>query len=540
MLKTKWKELTSKDKKYIKSIYNIDATHKEKIEIIQGKYGPIEDRTVRKWWERLGVGKEAIRLSPDLIEASKHVIPEDSDILFVTSAQNDSPISKGQLKNMEVLAKFIKDVYNKKVSIVVCTVNYRNPTTLLEKDSEKRRWDKDILKYLYYDKLYFNDCIISAKSRVQSTAKNPLSGFETIANGNHLILGHPKFQMRVLLRPKGDDVHIMTTTGSLTRKNYSDSRIGEHGEVHHVYGFTIIEKSENDSTKCLIPRFVNCTSDGDFIDLHWQVKNGKVIRNESCDALILGDIHNARLDNELFNKTIRIFNDIKPKNVFVHDLTDATSVNPHEVLDLYIKKRKIENGDSMVMNELDKCTYFAKCKLTRIPANHYYIVESNHDVFFDRWVNNFNWKQDLHNSEAYLMLAGLQQGQGIEYFGNVFGTYLMQECKKDENNKIQYLPYGSNVKIDRIICSMHGDFGASGAKGSVASFGRLSMKSYTAHTHSHEVFNGAYCVGCSCVMDQYYTRKGLTKWSQGHGVIYSNGKRQQLIFDKNYEITTIK
>ena len=346
--------------------------------------------------------------------------------------------------------------------------------------------------------------------------------------------------MKVLLRPKGDDVHIMSTSGSITRKNYSDSKVGEHGEVHHVYGFTIIEKSDIDKNRCLIPRFVNCTSDGDFIDLNWKIENGKIVSNTTCDALILGDIHNAQLDDKLFDKTISIFNQIKPDNVFVHDLTDATSVNPHEVLDMYIKKEKINSGESDVRKELFNCVSFVENKLTKIPAKHYGVIESNHDVFFDRWVNNFNWKHDLHNSEAYLMLAGLQQNKGVKYYGNVFGTFLMQECSKRGIDKIKYLVYGSNVKIDNIICSMHGDFGASGAKGSVSSFGRLSMKSYTAHTHSHEVFNGAYCVGCSCTTKQYYTRKGLTKWSQGHGVIYKNGKRQQLLFDKNYEITTLK
>ena len=540
MKKVKWKELTQSDKEYIKSIYYISATHKEKIEIIQKKYGAIEGRTIRTWWQKLRVGKGETGINPDLEQASKNVIPENTDILFVTSAQNNTPINEGQLTNMLEYARNIEKKYNKKVTIVVSTVKYRNPTSLAEKEKNPASWDKKILKYLYYDKLYFGDCVISAKSRVQPTAKNPLTGFEMVADGNHLILGHPKYQMKVLPHLNDEDVHIMTTSGSITRKNYSDSRAGEHGELNHVYGFTIIEKSDRDTNRCLIPRFVNCTSDGNFVDLNWKVEDGIVTRNTSCLGLILGDIHNSELDKKLFNKTVGIFNQIKPDNIFVHDLFNGESINPHEVKDMYIKKKKIDKNSSDVAKELDDCVNFVEKELLRIPSRNYYIIESNHDIFLERWINDFNWKNDLHNSEIYLKLATMQQSQDEPYIGNVFGTYLMKECKKRELKKVRYVPYGTSVRVANILCSMHGDFGASGARGNVASFGRMSMKSYTAHTHSHQVVNGAYSVGCSCVMNQYYTRKGSSRWSQGHGVIYDNGKRQQIIFDRYYEVTNLK
>lgn len=536
IMKTKWTELTKEDKDYIKSVYSITASHKERIEIVQKRYGSVASRTVRYWWKKLGIRKYDSESIQDLDIAEKHAIPSNTDILFVTSAQNNTPISKTQLANMQAYAKKIKEEYNKRVTIVVCTVKYRNPTTLAEKDKENINWNKDILSYLYYDKLQFGDCTISARSRVQPTAKFPLNGFEMVANGNHLILGHPKYQMKVVPHFNNEYIHIMTTSGSITRKNYSDSRAGEHGELNHVYGFTIVEKVGD---KCLVPRFVNCTSEGNFIDLNWKAENGKISRNTTCKGLILGDIHNSELDEDLFSATIKLFNKVRPDSVFVHDLFNGESVNPHEVLDLYIKKRKIDKGRDDVKKELYDCAEFINNKLTKIPSDNYYIIESNHDVFLDRWINNFNWKQDLHNSEIYLELASLQQDKYTKFIGNIFGTFITKECCKRALGKVTYLPYGISVKVADIICSMHGDFGVSGAKGNVSSFGRLSMKSYTGHTHSHEVVNGAYSVGCSCVMNQYYTRKGASKWSQGHGVIYDNGKRQQIIFNRDYQITTL-
>lgn len=533
-----WKNLTKEDKDFIFSIYHLDASHKERIEIISKKFNGVSGRTIRSWWQKLGVKLTNSHLPDELLEAKENRIDDDTDILLVTCAQNNTLVNKGLLSSMNKYVEVIEQKYNKKAQIVVCPIRYRNPTSPTEtnKKTNLEWWDKQIRDYLFYDNIYFGDVVISALSRVQPTAKVPLTGFEALADGRSLVLGHPKYQMKVLPRFSDEEIHIITTSGAVTYKNYSDSRAGEHGEIHHVYGFTIIEKRETNKDLCLVPRFVNATQLGDFIDLHHIVEKGVYKGNNSCEALMMGDIHKRVIDWDLIHVTFDLFKQIKPKKIFLHDVFDGSTVNPHETKDLYIRKKKIVNGDFKVKEEVYESINFVNRLYNKLSPEKLYVVESNHDIFLDRWVNNFDWKKDLHNSEDYLHFASIQQNESLSECGNLFGYELSQQLK-DIN--VEYVPYGSHKRVKGILCSMHGDFGVNGSKGSISSFGRLPSKCYIGHLHSHSVFNGAYGLGVSCKLEQYYNRKGMSNWSQGHGVIYSNGKRQQLIYTKDYQLTNL-
>lgn len=530
-----WSNLTQEEKNWVASVYQKEAKHKEKCQEVSKRYGGITHQTVRNWWQRLGITVPDYRMPSDLSHAKKNKINDNTDILLVTSAQNKTSVNSRMLRNMEVYAQHIRDTFGKKVQIVVCPTRYKNPTSLTENKDNEDWWDKSITDYLFYDNIYFGDTIISALSRVQPTARVPLTGLEAMSDGKNFVLGHPKYQMKVIPRFSDEDVHIMTTSGSLTFKNYSDSRSGENGEIHHVYGFTIIEKSEEDSSKCLVPRFVNCTSDGDFIDLTHNLERGVHTPNYSCEALVMGDIHSRKIDKSLIGATYRIFGEIVPKKIFLHDVFDGSTVNPHEDKDLYIKRRKILDDQYKVIDEVTEALNFIEDLKFNMTKSKIYVVESNHDVFLDRWINNFNWKTDLHNSDAYLRYAQIQQTVDLKPHGNVFGYIVNSYLSRD----IKYIPYGHHKRVKGILCSMHGDFGVNGSKSSVSALGRLPSKSYTGHLHSHAVFNGAYVVGVSCEMEQYYNRKGLSTWSQGHGVVYENGKRQQIIFTKDYKLSNL-
>ncbi len=534
----KWKDLTEKDREYILSIYYIEASHKERCSIIQKKYGCTSSRTVRRWWQKLGATNTLDYLPEDLSNAKNNSISDDVEVLLITSAQSKTPINKMMLDSMLKYKEYIEKEYGKKTQIVVCPIRYRNPTSQTENKKVEEWWDSNITDYLFYDNIYFSDVIVSSMSRVQPTAKRPLMGFEAMAGDRHFILGHPKYQMNVVPRFRGEDIHIMSTTGSITTKNYSNSKSGEHGEIHHVYGFLVVEK---DKDKCLVPRFVNVEIDGSFYDVNLKADKNGISKNTEIDALVLGDIHTRSIDKTLLDTTMDYFEGKRVKNLFLHDVFDGSTVNPHEDKDLYIKRRKIVNNQYSVIDEINESVDMVSYIVKGFNPEQTYVVESNHDIFLDRWINNFNWKNDLHNSDSYLLVSSIQQTKDLSEYGNVYGYCLTNRLKETTpfSDLVKYVPYGQNVKIHEVQCALHGDHGANGAKGSINTFGRLSFKSFTAHTHSHAVYNGSYVVGCSCKLEQYYNRKGLSSWSQGHGVIYPNGKRQQLIFTNDYKLTNL-
>jgi len=320
----------------------------------------------------------------------------------------------------------------------------------------------------------------------------------------------------------------MNTTGFCTVKQYSKSKSGDKAYIHHSYGFTVVEKKN--SEECYIPRCVKVNSDGSFTDLLHRVDvNGVSVVNES-KGIILGDIHHENLDNKKMDKTLSLIDRLNPKEIVLHDLFDGSTVNPHESKDLFIRKKKITQGKHLIENEINSTLEFAQNIERKFPQSTVTVIQSNHDDFLDRFVNDFDWKKDLHNSHTYLELAKVQQTQDLEVFGNIFG-YLLRE------KGISYLKSCESHFIGEYQCGMHGEYGINGAKGSINSFKNLNQKMIHAHSHSPAMIDGVTCVGVSCNLWMYYNSKGLSSWAHADSVIHEDGKNQLIIYDDEYKIS---
>jgi len=59
------------------------------------------------------------------------------------------------------------------------------------------------------------------------------------------------------------------------------------------------------------------------------------------------------------------------------------------------------------------------------------------------------------------------------------------------------------------------------------------------HQHSPVLHNNVTCVGVTCNIDQYYTRKGLSSWAYAHSVVHENGKNQLLVFGDDNKISNL-
>lgn len=533
MKKTRWTELTSEDKELIINTYKLKATHKERVSKLAKKYN-ISNRTVRDWWQRLGITEGASGLPAQLAIARKNKIDKDTRILLISTAQNKTAVHGQMLESMLTYKDFLEKEKGFKTQIIITPTRYRNPSGVEHAEQLKADdwWDKKVLPYLFYDTLKFGDTIISAQSRVKPTTKHPLVGFEALAGKHHLILGSPKADSAPLPRFRGEAIKTMSTTGACTFRNYSDSKIGEHGDIHHVYGFVVVELREDGT--CMIPRFVTCKDDGSFYDLNYKVEGQKVSKVERFDTLIWGDIHAEQLDQEIYTNTLSIFKGRVDTHI-LHDVLDGNRFNPHEEKDLYIRRRKIVNNKYDIKEEINAAVAFPK-QVYKDFGGIVLVVESNHDVFLDRYINNKNWKNDLHNSHHYLEYAYIQQTQDLTKHGNLFG-YLLHKATHSE--PIQYIPYGTLVEKKGILVSTHGDYGVNGSRGNLRQIAKLNRKSVTGHSHTHMIKGSAWSTGVTCKLEQYYNRKGLSTWTQGHTLIHENGKRQQVVFTLDKKVSIL-
>lgn len=523
---SKFKELKQEDIEYLTRLCFRQCSHEEKVREGSVKYN-VSERTIRGWWEKLGLKNKTKQLPKQILEASKRTLQKDTEIVLVTSVQNKTHINLDFWENLQVYKNYLEKELGKKTEIVVIPTRYRNPTSNIESEQTKELdfWAEEVENNLYYGQVKFGDTLISANSRISPTAKDPLNGYEILANDNHLILGHSKIHFKTLPRLRGEKLLTMCSTGYLTSKNYSDSKAGQVAFENHSYGFVIVEKN-------LIPRNVKVKTDGTFIDLIYSV-DGEVSVIENSEGLVWGDMHIRELNKDVYEKTKELSAKLKPKINVLHDVFDGSTVNPHEAKDMFIKRIKIAENKHLIEDEVEECLQVIED--LKGCCGEVVVVESNHDNFLQRFIDSENWKKDLHNSPSYLKYALIQQTVDLRKFGNILGYLIFERF----GSSVEYIKMGSSYKLKDYEVGLHGDFGTNGSKGSSQGFNRLNRKMIHGHQHSPVLINNLTTVGVTCNLEQYYNRKGLSSWAYAHSVVHSNGKNQLLVFNDELKISNL-
>ena len=520
-----FKTLTEQDKEHVISIYKSDMSHEKKVSLLSEQYG-VTTRTIRNWWRYLNLSDASNVDNKQLISAYNRVISPDTQILLVTAAQNKTAVNEEVFDGIKKYCEYINTVLNFKCEIIVIPTKYRNPTSIVETKKMSDDWWSNVVDdYLYYNELHFNDVVINSFERISPTAKRPLSGLEPRVEKNHYIIGHPRMHFKALPRFKGYPLRCLLTTGYVTFKNYSLSKAGGIAKVHHGYGFVVVEK-KND-TECYVPRLVKVNSDGTFTDIIYHYNGSSINKITSSLGYIFGDIHCQVLDEDKVKVSNELINIINPKYIVLHDLFDGYTLNPYEKNDYYIRRKKIRYGSYLIKDEIDKCLVFLDNLRQTHSNSTICVIQSNHDDFIDKYINEYNWKLDLHNSDVYLKYAYLQQTVDVEEHGNIFGCILYDKFGDD----IKYVKYTDSLEIGSYQCGYHGHHGANGTRGSLTQFTRINTKLIHGHVHTPEICDGVTTVGVSCKLWQYYNSRGMSSWAYADAVIHESGKSQLLVFD---------
>lgn len=530
MTKTTFKDLTPENIEYIKHVYYQEMLHVEKMEILSKKFN-VAERTIRGWWQKLDLKKLSTDLPYQLQKALERTLNKNTKVVLVTTAQNKTSVNNDFLNNLVAYKDYITNQLGKETEIVIIPSRYRNPTNNIEDEKTKTSdwWEDSLDDYLFYGKVNFGNTLISCDSHISPTAKDPLNGYEILASDNHLVLGHSKVHWKTLPRFRDAPLRTMCTTGYITSKNYSKSKAGSVAHENHCYGFVVLELKDNES--CYIPRNVKVKSDGSFIDITNSVSNSKVSKIEESLGFIYGDFHARQINRDFLEETKKIVSLLNPKKSVIHDALDSSTMNHHEAKDMFLQRQKIVQGKHLIDEEIEECLdLLAEIKDC---CGEVYVIESNHDLFLDKHINEVSWKRDLHNSPAYLKLALIQQTIDLTEYGNVFGYLINQRF----NGDIKYVKMGDSLYIGDYQCGQHNDYGANGSKGSTKGFGRMNLKLIGGHAHSPMLFNNVTTVGVTANLKQWYNRKGLSSWAYAHSVVHPNGKNQLLVFGDDYTLS---
>ncbi len=519
----RFKDLSEKDKEYIKKTYNdkSNTSWEKRAAKLGDKYG-VSERTIRKWVSsELGL-KEKVDIEPEqYVKAKSKKIDTNKKIFLITSAQSNTPVNKLLLKNMEAYAKHIGG------ELLVIPFRYKNPTTTTEDNSDEY-WDKEVIPYLNAKRHNLNNNItILADIKVQPTATSPLTSLESLTVNHSSVVGHPRQHLKVLPVLDSDKPKIICSTGCCTISNFSDSKIGRIGSFHHMLGFAIVEIKDKDK---FFIRQVSADKNGDFIDLYFTVNGGSVSRVKNSLALVKGDIHFGNHDEKVLKRSFdELIPKIKPSKIILHDIFDGYSINPHEEKNFVRQYENEISGKNSLKKEIDNLINW----LDSIKHLNLVVVFSNHDDFLTRFVINGDPKKNIKNALEYMeygkvLLEGKAPNGIIPYIIN-------QKIKN-----IKCLGRNESYKIKDWELGIHGMDGVNGSRGSIQQYRRLNSKVITAHAHTAVRMDGALQVGTNTKLRMGYNN-GISNWINSDVVISANGKAQHIIYiGPDREFTTFK
>lgn len=451
-------------------------------------------------------------------------------VYVITSAQNATPIFQEFLDTIKVYLE------ERDAELMVIQNRYRNPTSIWSNMNEDEEWwDHRLEDYLLDRQVKLNKNIsVMGNIKIQPTAIKPLTGFETYTGEASAIFGHPAVHLISVPTPARTMAKILSTTGSITRPNYTDSKAGHKGEFHHCYAATIVEIDGD----AFYTRHIHAESDGSFYDLdrYYTVDGSEKIN--SIPALITGDIH-AEFHDELVEKATytdpnSIMNTLNPESWVIHDLEDFYTRNHHhkdnDILAFgkhHFKKRdNVENSLQVSADFVDK---HSRPNMTNL------IVRSNHDEAFDRWLREADPKKDPENAVFYHYMKYHQYRNVVET-PTSYKTIDAFEfwCKNPESatglknlDKTIFLSRDEKHPkrtIKGIEIGYHGDQGPNGTRGSLANLSKIGPKLVIGHSHSPGILHGTYQVGVSARTDLEYA-SGPSSWLHTHCLIYPDGHR---------------
>ena len=447
-----------------------------------------------------------------------------------TAAQNNTDVHPGFLKALESMAADIG------AQIVVSPFTYnKNGFQNQSKDQDELFYDPKVSKYMLNKSAQVAEGLIfCGELDILPTAVDPLSGLENYCRGDSGIVPHAKVALKSLPGMPSDGARFLYTTGAVTQRNYIQRKAGQKAEFHHVFGALLVEIDNDGQWHA---RQIIADKSGSFYDLTTLYKNtGRILRNQRVEAINWGDIHVEKPDHTVsevsFFAKDSILNQLKPKFQFIHDLSDFSTRNHHNIKDPHFLAKELRDGNTVEAGLRLAADFLVA---THRPTTVTVVVESNHDLAYRRWLKEGDPKLDPINAR-FFHESNARVYKAIEEKDNKFHVFEWALRKLNPAVKAQFLTENDSFVICKtdggIECGLHGHIGPNGSRGNPRNLRTIGRKANTGHTHSAGIVDGVYTSGVSANLDMGYNH-GPSSWSHSHIVTHPNGKRQIITIKPN-------
>lgn len=465
---------------------------------------------------------------------------------FLTSLQNNTKLHDATWASGIELAKY----YDADIMVGTFTYVGGDGSEKRGKESDREahgwkiddRWyDPRIMPYISDEYVQLAPGLVwCGQSNILPTRSDPLRGKENINGRNSGIYPHPRIEMRPVATTQSEGTKFNYTTGTIGLRNYLQKDAGITAEFYHCFGFLLVEVNDKGEWWC---RQLNADSEGTIYDLDVYATPKGVFESDGVEALVFGDTHVRNVDEKIRDATWGeggMVPTLNPKLQVSHDILDFESRSHHNRRDPHTMYALHRRGRDNVWDELREVGEFLEMMQESAPKSKLYVIDSNHDRHFDRWLKEADWRNDLPNARTILraneaMLAAIDAGEEDEfvplewalhemgYGERVFFTNLRSEIE-DKLSLVVCPDSGGGIEL-----ALHGDVGPNGARGSPRNLSKLGRKNVIGHGHSPGIWGGTYVAGVTGKLRQGYN-VGPSSWAHAHVVIYPNGKRQVLLF----------
>ncbi len=470
-------------------------------------------------------------------------LPEDGEVkrYILTCAQNNTHVHRPTFQSLMALAGH----YDAEVMVSRFTYDKMaggakgaKTGTVKVSDFDDLWYDPELVPFFCDERVQLAPGLVfCGELNILPTAVRPLSGLETYTGRQSCIVPHVKLAMESIPSGKFEPTKFNYTTGTVTQRNYIQKKAGQKAEFHHCYGALLVEV---DSDGSWWVRQLNADSEGVIYDLTVRAANGKVTKGHRAEAINWGDIHVIRLNDEVRKLAWGkdgMFQTLKPRYQFVHDVLDFRARNHHERGNAHKMFERYRDGEDNVQKEVAGVAQFLLDLVT--PECLTVVVDSNHDDALERWLREADFKHDPVNAVYYLRLS-LAKYEAMANRDRSF--HLLRHAVDIANiidvdcGAVRFLHEDESFVVcpdsnGGIECGMHGHLGPNGRMGSAAAFARMGRKANVGHAHSAGVHDGIYTAGTCSELDLQYNR-GPSSWSHTNIVTYANGKRSMVTFWK--------
>lgn len=444
---------------------------------------------------------------------------------IISGAQDDTPVFEPFLRNLESYAEFL--------GAHILIGGYTYQLGLFEDHAaEANVYDAAVAPYICHDRVQITpDLLYLGSANVLPTTANPLNGWTTANRGGHVVIPHSRIALESIPRMQAQPPRYATTTGTVTKPNYTARAAGQKSLFHHTYGALVVEI---DTDGEVFMRHVVADEKGRFQDLDVYVVDGCCHPGRRVLGVTWGDVHFEQMDETVAEASwgygvsqaaiVRhdsLLDTLMPEIQFLHDSLDFRRRNHHDAHDPHVRAAIAAHGSASVEQEVAEAAHFINA-VTR-PWCRTVMVESNHDAALSRWLKNPEGQADPGNAYYWHELNAAWH-RAIRHGEDGFNPVEEAMRRGGLADEVEFVRSGGTYTVQGVECGLHGDLGVGGSRGSPNQYRRMGPKVTSGHTHTPKIVDGVYVAGVSARLEQGYN-KGPTTWAHAHVVLYRSGKR---------------